>query len=304
MKIENKKYDIGVIIGRFQIHELHTEHKKLIEHVLNQHDKVILFLGISQAINTRKNPLDFLSRKVMIEELYGDRISIILPLHNQKSDEVWAQQVDRKIREVLPIGSVLLYGSKDSFIPYYEPHGGFDTCKLEPESMVSASDVREDIKNKVLRSKEFRAGMIYAANSTFPFPYCTIDVAIMNEDETKVLLGRKSYEKKFRFIGGFTDVGDKSLEHTLKRESAEETSLEVADPQYICSRNIDDWRYRGEEDRGIITTFFKAKKIFGGEKPFDDIVELQWFDVSSFNLDNLVEGHIPLFEKLSDNLNN
>lgn len=34
MSKKNKKTDIGVIIGRFQIHELHTAHKKLIEHVI------------------------------------------------------------------------------------------------------------------------------------------------------------------------------------------------------------------------------------------------------------------------------
>ena len=52
----------------------------------------------------------------------------------------------------------------------------------------------------------------------------------------------------------------------------------------------------------IMTVFFKAKKIFGGEKAFDDIVEVKWFDVSTFNLDNLVKGHRPLFENLLINL--
>jgi len=304
MKIVEKNYDVGVIIGRFQIHELHDAHKGLIEHVIDNHDKVILFLGVSQAINTRKNPLDFLSRKVMIEELYGDKISAILPLYDKKSDAIWAKQVDTKIREITPLGSVVLYGSRDSFIPYYEPHGSFDTRELEPEYIVSATEVRQSVKNKVLRSKEFRAGMIYAANSTFPFNYCTIDVAIMNDDETKVLLGRKAEENKYRFIGGFTDVTDDTLEHTLRRESNEETKLEVGDTHYICSKNINDWRYRGESDRSIMTVFFKAKKIFGSEQPFDDIVALKWFDVEGFNLENMVKGHRSLFENLKNNLNN
>jgi len=304
MKTVEEKYDIGVIIGRFQIHELHVAHKKLIEHVIENHDKVIILLGVSEAINTRKNPLDFLSRKVMIEELYGHRISAIVPLYDKKNDDVWAKQVDVKIREICPLGSAVIYGSRDSFIPYYKPYGAFPTRELEPEEFVSATEVRNDVKNKVLRSKEFRAGMIYAANSTFPFNYCTIDVAIMNDDETKVLLGRKEQERKFRFIGGFTDVTDGSLEQTLRREANEETKLEVGDAKYIASKNVDDWRYRGEEDRSIMTVFFKAKKIFGSEQPFDDIVELKWFDVADFNIENMVKGHRSLFEELKNNIQN
>ena len=57
--MEEKQTDIGVIIGRFQVHELHLAHMALIETVLQNHTKVILFLGTSTAIATRKNPLDF-----------------------------------------------------------------------------------------------------------------------------------------------------------------------------------------------------------------------------------------------------
>jgi len=276
MKPVEKQYDIGVIIGRFQIHELHSEHKKLIEYVLERHDKVILFLGVSPAIHTRKNPLDFVSRKRMIEEFYGHRIEAIMPLHDMKFDCQWAKQVDKKIREIFPIGSVVLYGSKDSFIPFYESHGKFDTCELQPDNFISATDVRKAVSNKSLRSKEFRAGMIYAANQTFPLNYATIDVAIFNDDYTKVLLGRKHYE--------------------------EETGLEVDDIQYVSSRKVSDWRYRGEEDRGIITTFFMAKKIFGSEKPSDDIVELKWVDVKKLDKTRLVDEHEHLKKDLINKL--
>ena len=180
MEDTKKTYDIGVIVGRFQIHELHSAHKHLIEEVLSRHDKVIIFLGVSMAIGTRKNPLDFTSRKLMIEELYGERLSGIFPISDMKFDDLWSKQLDTKIREVFPTGSVVLYGSRDSFLPHYV--GGFDTCELKPESLVSASDVRKAVKNKSLRCKEFRAGMIYAANLPFPFNYTTIDVVIFNDE--------------------------------------------------------------------------------------------------------------------------
>lgn len=304
---KDKIYDIGVIIGRFQIHELHVAHKKLIEHVIENHQKVILFLGVSPAINTRKNPLDFVSRKAMIEEMYGHRITAILPINDKRSNAQWAKEVDLKIREIFPLGNVVLYGSKDSFIPYYEPYGKFDTCELEPETMISATEVREKVKNEVLRSKEFRAGMIYAANSTFPFNYVTIDVAILNEDNTKVLLGRKPLENEFRFIGGFTDITDECFEHTVRREAQEETGLEIGNIQYVSSHRVQDWRYAKEEDRSIITTFFKANKVFGQEKANDDIAELIWMDLDNiindkFLTNRMVNEHQELMVKLLKNL--
>lgn len=293
-----KKYDIGVIIGRFQIHELHVAHKKLIEFVIERHKKVILFLGVAQAINTRKNPLDFVSRKVMIEELYGHRISAVLPLYDRKSNADWSKEVDTKIRELFPVGSVVLYGSRDSFIPFYEPYGKFDTYSLEPEYMVSATEVRNSVKNEVLRSKEFRAGMIYAANSTFPHNFATVDIAVLN-DKGELLLARKEYEKEFRFIGGFSDTSDTCFEHTARREVVEESGLEIDDIKYVSSKNVRDWRYEKEEDRAIITTFFKAKKVFGKEEPNDDIVELKWVNPKTYDYKNdMVEGHQSMFVEL------
>lgn len=297
METVQKKYDIGVIIGRFQVHELHEAHKGMIESVLARHDKVLLFLGVSPTLSTKRNPLDFLSRKVMFEEAYGNRISVILPLNDKKSDSVWSKQVDTKIREVFPIGSAVLYGSRDSFIPHY--HGQFDVIELVPQSLVSATDIRKAVSKKVERTKEFRAGVIYACFNQFGIVHPVIDVAIMNEDETQVLLGRKKDEIEFRFIGGFADVSDETLERTVRREAYEETGLEIGDIQYIASVKVKDWRYRSDSDRAIMTTFFKAKKMFGGgEQANDDIAEVRWFNVKDLNPSELVEEHQHLFHLL------
>lgn len=302
MEEVRKNYDIGVIIGRFQVHELHNAHKEMIEEVLSRHEKVVLFLGVSPTLSTKRNPLDFLSRKVMFEEEYGNRISVILPLHDKKSDHIWSKQVDTKIREVFPLGSVVLYGSRDSFIPHY--HGHFDVIELVPSSLVSATEIRQSVSKRVERKKEFRAGVIYACYNTFDFVHPVIDVAIMNEDESMVLLGRKKDETEFRFIGGFADVSDESLEHTVRREAYEETGLEIGDIQYITSLKINDWRYRSDKERSVMTSFFKAKKIFGGgsEKANDDIVEICWKNVNSITNTELVPEHNKLMTVLKENL--
>ena len=284
----------GVIIGRFQTPELHSEHIKLIQYVLDRHEKVILFLGVSPTLANKKHPMDFITRKYMIEEQFGISKLTIMPLSDNKSNEIWSKQLDSKIKEVFPLGSVTIYGSRDSFIPYY--FGVNKTLELQPDVFVSATDIREVASKKVISSSEFRAGIIYSVYNQFPVVYSTVDVAIIKDDE--ILLGQKLGETQWRFIGGFVDTTDESDEASAKRETLEETGLEVADFEYICSMPVNDWRYRGIKDRSIMTRFFKAKYIFGCPTPQDDINALKWFKLTPELENMLVEEHKKLFKKL------
>lgn len=284
----------GVIIGRFQTPELHSEHIKLIQYVLDRHEKVILFLGVSPTLANKKHPMDFITRKYMIEEQFGISKLTIMPLSDNKSNEIWSKQLDSKIKEVFPLGSVTIYGSRDSFIPYY--FGVNKTLELQPDVFVSATDIREVASKKVIGSSEFRAGIIYSVYNQFPTVYGTVDVAIIKDDE--ILLGQKLGETEWRFIGGFVDTTDESDEAAAKRETLEETSLEVADLEYVCSMQVEDWRYRGIKDRSIMTRFFKAKYIFGCPTPQDDINALKWFKLTPELENMLVEEHKKLFKKL------
>ena len=299
--MKEKTTDIGVIIGRFQAHELHSEHIKLIESVLSKHEKVVVFLGTSSAIGTKRNPLDFITRKVMLEEKFGTEISMIAPLADQKSNEVWSKSVDEKVRDIFPSGSVTLYGSKDSFIPYY--FGSFKTSELEPEVYVSATDIRKEISKKILSSSDFRAGIIYSAYNQYPIMHSTVDVLIKDKDG-RILLGKKSNENKWRFVGGFVDPTDESDEAAAKREGLEETGLELGNFKFICSKKIDDWRYRNVPDRKIMTHFYECEVIFGHPEPNDDIAELKWINSDDMNTNNLVEEHKILFEMYLDYTNN
>lgn len=284
----------GVIIGRFQTPELHSEHIKLIQYVLDRHEKVILFLGVSPTLANKKHPMDFITRKYMIEEQFGISKLTIMPLSDNKSNEIWSKQLDSKIKEVFPLGSVTIYGSRDSFIPYY--FGVNKTLELQPDVFVSATDIREVASKKVIGSSEFRAGIIYSVYNQFPTVYGTVDVAIIKDDE--ILLGQKLGETQWRFIGGFVDTTDESDEAAAKRETLEETGLEVAKLEYICSMQVEDWRYRGIKDRSIMTRFFKAKYIFGCPTPQDDINALKWFKLTPELENMLVEEHKKLFKKL------
>lgn len=68
---------VGVIIARVQTPYLHAGHKALFDHVSKKHPNVIVFLGIPRIQNTKRNPLDFSTRKEMIQHFYPN-LTILL----------------------------------------------------------------------------------------------------------------------------------------------------------------------------------------------------------------------------------
>ena len=293
--------DVGIIVGRFQLHKLHEAHRKLINTVISNHPRVIIFLGLSEVRNTKKNPLDFNARKQMLLEEFPDSDLEIHYISDCKSDEEWSKNLDDQIGKFLNPGQKpLLYGSRDSFIKSY--HGKFPTTELESDTFISATEVRKSISAKTIASPEFRAGVIYSTQSRYPTAFQTVDVAIFNEDNTKILLGKKPKEDKHRFIGGFSDPNSNSLEEDAKREVMEETGLnELSDPVYIGSAKISDWRYSSGDDC-IKTAFFSVNLLWGRPQASDDISEVKWFDIKEL-LENYKNLIVPEHHVLFDILN-
>lgn len=287
--------DIGVIIGRFQVHDLHTSHIELIEGVMAKHRKVVLFLGVSPALVTKRNPLDFVSRKEMILARFPQLTVLALP--DVRSDNEWSLTLDRRIREVLPVGKIMLYGRREGVLERYR--GEFPTTELEPTIYVSGTEVRKNISNEVMTSRDFRAGVIYAAYNQYDKVFTGVDVAVMKGHN--VLLARKPNEQEWRFIGGFALPEDSSFEETVRREVRSEACIEIHNIRYIGSMKIDDWRYREESDK-IISLFFCADFAGGHIEPNDDISELRLVPIHEFQASMLVEEHRPLFNLLNSTM--
>jgi bifunctional NMN adenylyltransferase/nudix hydrolase len=301
--LKSKKTDIGVIVARFQVNELHTAHLALINTVKENHDRVIIFLGISPLKNSANNPIPFIHRARMITDEYPD--IEVYPQHDMRSDELWSNQLDRNIAEwVAPGQTVTLYGSRDSFIKHY--NGKHATEELISDNPISGSDVRKKIITNHPSTDDFRAGLIAATGWRYPTAYQTVDVAIVSEDSNKMLLARKAGETLLRFVGGFSDPSSDSLEEDARREVMEETGVEVDEITYVGSCKINDWRYRGEKDV-IKTAFFMAKYTFGAAKANDDIVHADWYnvvDILDYDdiFDKIVPEHRPLAKMLKSKL--
>lgn len=290
-------YDVGVIVGRFQVPALHDAHREIFDHVIDEHGKVLVFLGVSPLWVTQENPLDFEARKQMILEAYPDvNVFYIKDVHD---DALWSKRLDEMIQSVLsPAQSAVLYGGRDSFINHYT--GGFPTREFQQETWVSGSEVRKQISRRSTKaSADFRAGVIWAASNKYPTAYPTVDIAIYHDERReKVLLGRKPDERQFRFIGGFATPESDSYEDDAAREVMEEAGIEVRNIAYLGSFKIDDWRYRPEVDK-IKTLFFEAFIVGGTPRPGDDIAEVKWFNVADLSADQIVPTHLPLLQRIN-----
>jgi len=289
--IDPSKYDVGVIVARFQLHKLHAGQKDMINFVINHHKKIILFLGVGRAEGSKLNPLDFATRQAMIQAEYPKLV--ILPLQDQKHDTVWSNILDQQIS--MPFGEkkALLYGSRDSFLPHYT--GKHATTELTTSIDMSATQVRLEVSKEILESEDFRAGIIHGSFAQRAKMYPTVDICAYN-DKGQILMAKKPNEFKWRFVGGFVDANDENLEQAARREFSEETDgSHITNLRYIMSTRVNDWRYKNEDSK-IMTTLFLGRFSFGTAKPSDDIADLKWFDISHFtSLRNIqqevVTGH-------------
>ena len=307
---DTTNYPIGAIIVRFQEDDLHEGHHYLIKQVTDNHQKVVVFLGVSPIMGTQRNPLDFNNRRLMIHNHYPNVVVVSLP--DQGDNTRWAQTLDRRLREVFPYGNVLLYGSRASFIPFYKDgEGQFDCQELIEIPSESGSDIRKRISETIINSTDFRAGIIYHTYNQPPKTFPAVYTAIFN-DKGQILLSMKKWEEKFRFIGAFATVDDESYENTIKRKFYQDAGgVEIGGFEYIGSCQIPDWRLRGCPDK-MIGTFLKSKLLFGKLEPSRDIEELKWFKPSdifdgtgrSIVINSqIVEDHHVLVKLLSKSLN-
>ncbi|WP_333820066.1 NUDIX domain-containing protein [Ohtaekwangia sp.] len=268
---------IGVIIARFQSPYLHEGHKSLIESVRQQHNTMVIVLGISPVKGSRRNPLDFQTREKMIKKEYPD--VMVLPLPDHPLDTKWSQNLDSLLANTFPGSQFILYGSRDSFKTYYS--GTNATVELPENGSFRATLIREQISDKVMDSEEFRTGIIYAYANTYLKVYPTVDIAVLRNNKSELLLGRKDIDNKWRLLGGFSDPTDNSYEEAAARELREECGdIEVTPMQYEGSFRVADWRYQNESDK-IITTLFSTEYISGDAAGSDDIAEVQWFSLQT-----------------------
>lgn len=291
---EKKLAGVGVVVGRFQTPHLHKGHRHVLD-VANQHHKLLILVGVHRAPGSFRNELDFETRYHMLRSDYPN--AMIMPIQDEKRDDYWSQKLDGIIATICPLSEATLYHGRLSFAPHYG--GKIRLVDVGGNIDDDATYYREQCYEKAHDSVDFRAGQFYYSKQIYPRINPCIDVAITKEvdGELFVCLGRRDSDPDhWRFPGGHVDRADNNMEHTVRREAMEETNVEIADIQYVCSHMVDDWR--DTRTNGTLTTLFHAKYVFGALKGGDDIAEAKWFSVKNLENVPLVGEHKKLLSAL------
>jgi bifunctional NMN adenylyltransferase/nudix hydrolase len=222
---------------------------------------------------------------------------VVIPIKDMPDDHNWSKGVDSQIEAAIGDMTVTLYGSRDSFIPHY--FGRYPTIELQASLDLSGTQARESASNEIKAERGYRVGIIYAAFNRYPISYQCVDAIIWRRKDNHFLMGRKKTDTAglFRFVGGFVQPEDESLDVAVRREAMEETgSIEFAAPRYLLSTRVEDWRYRKEKDK-ILTAVFALEYLWGDPTPNDDIDQLKWFEFSELEACHLVPEHREIWEK-------
>ena len=305
MKEKVKEKILGVAVGRFQVPELHRGHICFLDKVVEKSDRVLVFIGRAQSFPDKKDPLSYKQREEMLRDFFKKRKKKfkILPIDDLGNNRLWSEKLDEKIAKEKRKGEkILLFGSRDSFVFQYEGKSPFSLIK--EKGKFSGTESRK--KAEVYKGAAFRAGIVYAFSSRRALLHQTVDILpyFWEKGKLMVLLAQKKRDaEKFRFLGGFTDISDLSLEDAALRELKEESpGLTVKKkPFYLGSRQVDDWRYKNRED-GIMTALFaveikKPKKT----EAADDIDYLKIFSFAELKESLFIKEHRFLFKLLKSN---
>jgi bifunctional NMN adenylyltransferase/nudix hydrolase len=285
---------VGIIVARFQVHELHEGHKQLISHVQNCHKDVCIVLGKRSELRNDRYPLLFEERKIMVDQTYPGHMMTILPLFDHPfSRERWSKNLDALLQKTFPDRPIMLYGSRDSFIGNYS--GIFPTTEIAPGYGGSGTQVRNQIEFP--HTVDARAAIIYAQRTRPGVMYSTVDLAIIDWDQRKVLaIGKAAHDELLSFPGGFLDPAlDLCDKDAVIRERAEEIlGIEITDPVAVSDLVVDDPRYRGTTD-GSKTRLFCADYVSGTAEHGDDAESTRWVEFNDLTDPSvMVPWHLPL----------
>jgi bifunctional NMN adenylyltransferase/nudix hydrolase len=275
------KRELGVVIARFQAPSLTDAHRYLLGQVATRVSRLLVLLGVSPVPCLKKNPLEYVLREQMLRAFWHENYPngpelTILPIVDCPTDAEWVARVDSLISAVNINGLATIYCGPDGAGPTYRDANGLWPVEILDSMGGHASKVRENLTPRY--TEDFRAGVIYGIERDYVRPRMCVDVIIRGAD--KVLLAHKHQDRRddgreWRLIGGFVDVQDPNLETAVRREVLEETGLEISEPMYVGSAQVDDWRYQNGPE-GIITAVFSCEKVFGEARASDDIDAVKW----------------------------
>lgn len=137
----------------------------------------------------------------------------------------------------------------------------------------------------------------------FPMAGVTATMVIFHSDTEEVLLGRRSLDSKafpgaWCLPGGYLDVGKECLIDVARRETKEETGIDITEDRWKLFYNDD---VPGSDPRyvQVINLCYLAEvteEEYNSVKAADDLIELKWVNISEASNQDLAFAHNRILE--------
>lgn len=293
-----KRKGVGVVIGRFQVADLHEGHQSVIAEA-NKHHKLCIFIGVEPSrLGVRSDPLDYATREQMVKLSFPK--AQVFELTDQYTDEHWTNLLDHRLHTLYPRDSITMYCGRDSFKKHYG--GKHEVREIDSVQHLSGTDLRDIDGSTVENHASFRRGVIYAAYNRWDPIYPCVDIACtrIEHNQIKVLVGQRRNEGGlYRLPGGHVDPTDETDELAAKRELYEETGVECSDMEFVWSGRI---KARGDRPGAGTkrTIFFHTHYLHGPAKGADDLDSVGWVPVNRLKGLKWVDDHARLAQFLQD----
>lgn len=138
---------LGYVIGRFN--PLHLGHHDLIDYLIDNSDKQIIFIGSSNKFKTLENPLTFEERKSLIKIYYPD--IEVLGLPDMSSMDDWKQNLIYNINNYIKTNNLEI-SSINLFSPIRNDDHILRSSWVPEDHDLSTFLLKKDISATLLRS--------------------------------------------------------------------------------------------------------------------------------------------------------
>ena len=291
----NKKYDFGIVIGRFQ--PFHIAHRELIKHSLSLADKVIVILGSARSASDVRNPFTPAMREEIIRACFPEDSSRLIfraVRDYPYNDHVWTAEVQNVVSEIsdetdgAKIAIIGFFKDRSSYYLNLFPQWNFEEFYVSDKKLlnINATMIREKFFTEIADWKEFLPAQVavtlevfkqtetfphlqkefaylqkYKADTRFvgvPFEatFITTDAVVVQSGHVLVIRrGHQPGKGLLALPGGFLASGA-TLEDNAIKELKEETQIKV--PAQVLRGSIKSshvFDYPERSQRGRTVTF-------------------------------------------------
>ena len=330
MTANQKTYDVGFLLGRFQ--PLHSGHRELIRQAKKRCSMLIIFVGSANMPRSVKNPWTFEERREKLdqfirhENLDGGmytRFNIqIVPLNDYKySDSQWRNDV-RQYMYRFHGYSISLFGHMKKGNDYLEWFPEFDYNEVDTGIPLNATGIREAMlaTRDPQMPTEVQADYEYFCKeahmfANYPFPD-TLNFncgdAILECAGQVVLIQRKVAPGAgtWALPGGFKNANETFLDCAI-RELHEETGVKVPEKvlrgSIVGTKLFDNPKRGNGIPRNTLAVHIRIKPNPDGSMPkikgADDALEARWVTIQeALNEYTMFDDHAGILMEMTGSM--